>query len=210
MINAMNIERIVSYSNSENCYIVYDEDKNGVIIDPGCEAEEIIEYLNELGVIAKAIFLTHCHYDHITGLEDLRKILGLKVYSSFECNQNIQNPAVNYSLFNEKQIKAMPSEEILNDNSTVKIGNLEIKAIKTPGHTNGSMCFLIGEDLFSGDTLFLRSVGRWDLPKGDENSLKKSIIEKLYKLDDDIIVHPGHGNDTKIYYEKRYNTYVKG
>ena len=206
----MEIERIVSYYNDENCYLVYDENKTGIIIDPGCEAEDILKVINEKGVSVSHIFLTHCHYDHIGGLSELRKLLNAKVYASFECNQNIQNPNVNLFLFGDKILRELPCEEIVTDGTIVKIGNLEIKAISTPGHTDGGMCYLIGEDLFSGDTLFLRNVGRWDFPKGNEEILRNSIINKLYTLDDDIIVHPGHGNDTKIYYEKRYNTYVRG
>ena len=206
----MQIERIVSYSNSENCYLVFDEEKNGIIIDPGSEAEEIEALINELGVKVSDILLTHCHYDHIWGLKELKKKLNAKVSSSFECNQNIQNPNVNMSFFQERVLKEEPSDNILTDGAILSVGNLKIKAIHTPGHTNGGMCFLIEDHLFSGDTLFLRSIGRCDLPKGDEEALKKSIKEKLYTLDDDIIVHPGHGNDTKIYYEKRYNMYVRG
>lgn len=206
----MEIERIVSYYNDENCYLVYDDNKKGIIIDPGSDAEDIETVINEKGVSVSHIFLTHCHYDHIIGLNELRNNLNAKVYASFECNQNIQNPNINMSLFQEKVIKAMPADEIVADGTIINVGDLKIKTIFTPGHTNGGVCYLIGEDLFSGDTLFLRNVGRWDLPKGDEETLKKSIINKLYTLDDDIVVHPGHGNDTKIYYEKRYNTYVRG
>ena len=206
----MEIERIVSYYNDENCYLVYGDDKTGIIIDPGSDAGEIEAVIKEKGVSVSHIFLTHCHYDHIGGLGELRKILNAKVYASFECNQNIQNPNVNMSLFHEKILKEDPCDEILADGTIIKIGELEIKAIHTPGHTDGGTCYLISDDLFSGDTLFLRNVGRCDLPKGDAEKLKNSIINKLYTLDDDIIVHPGHGNDTKIYYEKRYNTYVRG
>ncbi len=206
----MQIERLESYYNGENCYLVFDEDKNGIIIDPGSECDDIIAFTESFGVTVKDIFLTHCHYDHIWGLKDLRKKLGAKVYSSFECNQNIQNPSVNMSFFQEKTLKEEPADVILTDGCITNIGKLKIKTISTPGHTNGGVCFLIDDHLFSGDTLFLRNVGRWDLPKGDEEKLKQSIVNKLYTLDDDVIVHPGHGNDTKIYYEKWYNTYVRG
>lgn len=206
----MQIERIVNFYNSQNCYLVFDDNKNGIIIDPGSECEEILKVTEEFGVKASHIFLTHCHYDHIGGLGELRKALNARVYASFECSQNIQNPNVNVSIFQDKVLREEPADEILTDGLITSVGDLKIKTILTPGHTNGGACFLIEDHLFSGDTLFLRSVGRCDLPKGDEETLRKSIINKLYTLDDDIIVHPGHGNDTKIYYEKRYNTYVRG
>ena len=87
---------------------------------------------------------------------------------------------------------------------------MQINVITTPGHTKGGACFLIEDNLFSGDTLFLRSVGRCDFPGGDMDTLINSIKNKLYTLDDEVIVYPGHGNITKIYYEKRYNTFIKG
>ncbi len=205
----MKIERIVNYYDSQNCYLVYDENGDGVLIDPGSEFERIEERVRESGVNVKGIFLTHCHYDHIRSLDEVRKKFSARVYASFECNQNIQNPSVNLSVFNDKVLKEDQCEEILTDGCITKIGNLEIKTITTPGHTDGGVCFLAEEHLFSGDTLFLRSVGRCDFPKGDIKALEKSIKTKIYTLDDDIIVHPGHGNDTKIYYEKRYNTYVR-
>ena len=107
-------------------------------------------------------------------------------------------------------IKAEPADVIISDGDEIKFGNISMKVITTPGHTKGGVCYLAENDLFSGDTLFLRSVGRCDFPGGDKKELERSIREKIYTLDDDIIVHPGHGNDTKIYYEKRYNMYVSG
>lgn len=205
----MEIERIVNYYDSQNCYFVYDGNGEGIIIDPGCEYEKIEEKIGETGMKLSGIFLTHCHYDHIRSLGEVRKKYSARVFASFECNQNIQNPSVNLSVFNDAVLREEPCEEILTDGCVTKIGGLEIKTITTPGHTDGGVCFLIGEHLFSGDTLFLRSVGRCDFPKGDIKALENSIRKKLYALDDDIIVHPGHGNDTKIYYEKRYNTYVR-
>ena len=204
----MNIERLVNTETDQNCYIVYDNEKEGSIIDPGSSADIIFDKVKELGIMIKYILLTHCHYDHIEGLDLLRKLTGAKVGASFECNLGIQNPKINVSFMFGNPIKEAPAELILNDNDIIKAGNMEIKTITTPGHTKGGVCYLIDEDLFSGDTLFLRSIGRTDLPGGDFNSIKKSITQKLYTLDDEIIVHPGHGNDTKIYYEKQYNTYI--
>lgn len=206
----MKIERIVNFETDQNCYLVFDEDKNGFLVDPGSKSEEILRVINELGVKVLAIFLTHCHYDHIEGLNDLRNKINVKVYSTFECSNNIQKPSVNLSILFGDSISCEPSDVIVLDNDIINIASMKIKVITTPGHTNGGACFLVDEDIFTGDTLFLRSVGRWDFPGGNEEILKNSIKNKLYTLDDDIIVHPGHGNDTKIYYEKRYNMFVKG
>ena len=204
----MNIERIVSLDNDENCYILYDETKHGVVIDPGTDGSVIFEKLKSLGVKLKYILLTHCHYDHIEGMEKLKMLTGAEVCASFECNLGIQNPTTNLSKLFSDYIKAEPADVILSNGDEIKFGNTVLKTITTPGHTKGGVCFLAENDLFSGDTLFLRSIGRTDFPGGDFKELEKSIKEKIYTLDDDIIVHPGHGNDTKVYYEKRYNMYV--
>lgn len=205
----MNIERIVNMETDQNCYLVYDENKKGLIIDPGSSAECIEEKITQCGVDVKYIFLTHCHYDHIEGAEELRKLLGAELVSTFECNKNIQSTSVNLSMLFSDPIKANPADIIVTDGDIIRVGKMTVKAITTPGHTNGGVCYLIGEDLFSGDTLFLNSVGRWDFPTGDENTLKNSIRNKLFTLEDEIIVHPGHGNDTKIYYEKKYNSFCR-
>ena len=99
----------------------------------------------------------------------------------------------------------------MGDNEEFNIDGLNIKCILTPGHTNGGACFLInGKKLFSGDTLFLRSIGRSDLPTGNPIELINSIEKRLYKLDDDIEVFPGHGGKTLIGYEKKFNMFIKG
>lgn len=205
----MNIERIVSVDNNQNCYIVYDDSLEGIVIDPGSDGEEIFDKIKKLGIRIKYILLTHCHYDHIEGLGILRKLTGAEVVASFECNLGIQSASINLSMLFSDQISEEPADLIINDSDIIKAGNMEIKVITTPGHTKGGVCFLIDNELFSGDTLFLRSVGRTDFPGGSSDTLIKSIKEKLYILDDDTIVHPGHGNDTKIDYEKRYNMFVK-
>ena len=205
----MNIERIVSVDNNQNCYIVYDDSLEGIVIDPGSDGEEIFDKIKKLGIRIKYILLTHCHYDHIEGLGILRKLTGAEVVASFECNLGIQSASINLSMLFSDQISEEPADLIINDSDIIKAGNMEIKVITTPGHTKGGVCFLIDNELFSGDTLFLRSVGRTDFPGGSSDTLIKSIKEKLYILDDDTIVNPWHGNDTIINFEKRYNMFVK-
>ncbi len=209
-VRGMNIEVVVNPEMNENCYIVYDDNKIGMIIDPGSPVEIIKKRVADLGVKITHIFLTHCHYDHIEGLGELRNAYkSAKTVSSFECNVNIQNEKTNLSRLFSNEMREEPADIIVNDGDTVTVGNMTVKAIKTPGHTNGGMCYLTENELFSGDTLFLMSVGRWDFPTGDRAVLEKSVREKLYTLDGETIVHPGHGNITKIYYEKRYNGVVR-
>ena len=108
-------------------------------------------------------------------------------------------------------LSAKSSEIILEDGEEFTVDGLKIKCILTPGHTNGGACYLVNDEkLFSGDTLFLRSIGRSDLPTGNGEKLVNSIKNKLYTLDDDIEVFPGHGGATTIGYEKKYNMFVRG
>lgn len=199
-----------NYYISENTYIVYDEKTmEGIVIDPGYMAEDIKKTADNEGIKIKFILITHCHYDHIQYLEELREITSAPLVSGYRASINIGNPNINVSLGGlGYEIKAKPSEKILADGETLKVGNMEIKCIYTPGHTNCGVCYLIENSIFVGDTLFLRNCGRWDLPTGNQQILENSIRNKLYKLDDNITVYPGHGSSTTIGYEKNFNFIV--
>lgn len=204
----MRIKKIISYANDENCYFVTaDGADSGFLIDPGCDVEKIRKETS--GFRIEYILLTHCHYDHIEGLNALRSETGARVASSFNCNMNIQNPKLNLSIAFSESIICEPADIILEDGETMSFCGIPVTCIHTPGHTNGGVCYLAEDNLFSGDTLFLRSVGRCDLPTGDADELMRSIKNKLYTLDDEINVFPGHGNDTMIRYEKMFNMYVR-
>lgn len=207
---AMKIIILENYANSENTYIVYDENSlEGVVIDPGYDAKKIVEKANSENIKIKYILITHCHYDHIEYLEELRKITGAPLACGKWASVNIGDPSINASYLGlGYKISAKSAEIILADGDCIKIGDTEIKCIYTPGHTNCGVCYVAKNSVFAGDTLFLRNCGRWDLPTGDENTLKKSIREILYKLDDDMVVYPGHGDKTSIGYEKKYNFFV--
>lgn len=206
----MEIKTVTNYQNDQNCYIVYEKD-TAVAIDPGSAADKIMKCADEQGVKITDIIITHCHYDHIEGLEELREKCGAKLWATDEASENIQNDMINLSrICCEKSIIAKPAEHTVGDGEKFELCGLEFKCIKTPGHTSCSSCFLCGENLFCGDTLFLRAVGRSDLPTGDGEILERSIKEKLYVLDDDICVYSGHGKATSIGYEKKFNFYVKG
>ncbi len=192
---------------NENTWLVYDENtKNGVIIDPGCALGQIEEMIEEAGVKVRYILITHCHYDHIMSLIPLKEKICASIVSGDKGSINIGDPDINLTEYGlGKKIENIHADIVLKDGESLILDGLEIKCIYTPGHTNCGVCYLIGNDLFCGDTLFLRSCGRWDLPTGNQDVLFNSIREKLYTLPDKTVVHSGHGHDTEIGYEKKFN-----
>lgn len=206
----MKIKRLNNYYTDENTYLVY-KDKTALVIDPGYKTDGILKAASDEDVEIKYILITHCHYDHIEFMEDLREKTGAKLISGDKGAENITNPNVNMSSAAlGKAICAKKSDIILKDGEVFDADGMKIKCIYTPGHTNCCVCYMINDHIFVGDTLFLRNCGRWDMPTGNETTLIKSVKEKLYTLDDKTIVHPGHGEATEIGYEKKFNLYIKG
>ena len=192
---------------------MYDENtKNGLVIDPGYNCDGILKAASDDELNIKYILITHCHYDHISDLEELREKTKAPLVSSKWGSVNIGNPDINHSVLGlGYALSAKKSDIILNDNEELTLDSIKIKCIYTPGHTNCGVSYLInGKKLFVGDTLFLRSIGRSDLPTGDSETLVSSIKNKLYTLDDEIDVFTGHGSVTTIGYEKKFNMFVKG
>ncbi len=198
-------------STNENTYLVFDENtKNGVIIDPGCPLEKINKMISDMGVKVRYILLTHCHYDHIMSLIPLKEKTGAKIVTGKRGSINIGDPDINLTVAGlGYAIQDIKADIILKDGESLILDGLDIKCIYTPGHTNCGVCYYTDNELFCGDTLFLRSCGRWDLPTGNFEELERSIRERLYCLPDETVVHSGHGNDTTIGYEKKFNFCVK-
>lgn len=186
-----------------NCYIVMEETTSeAVIIDPG-DDEKILENLIEnIGAKPKYILLTHGHFDHVGAVEYLADKFNVPFY----INKKDEDYALKDNYVFRKLRKA---DGYLKDGDIFKFGNKEIKVIETPGHSEGGVCFLIGEDLFTGDTLFMGSVGRTDFIGGNFNEIISSIKNKLLPLGDNIKVYPGHGPASTISYEKMRNPYVR-
>ena len=207
----MKFTSVFDNNTSENTYLVYDENTlNGLIIDPGCSMEKIEKMINDENVNVKYILLTHSHYDHISSLIPLKKKTGALIVTGDKGNINIGNPNVNLSLYClGYEIKDIKADKILSDGEVLELDGVKIKCIYTPGHTDCCVCYLCENELFCGDTLFLRTCGRWDLPTADVKVLEKSIKEVLYLLPDETVVHPGHGDNTTIGYEKKYNFVFK-
>jgi len=191
-----------------NCYLVWDEEScDAMLIDPGDYDPLIENAIANNGLVLKYISLTHGHFDHIGGVRKFKESFPAAVFAASAGERDL--------------LGDLKPELELSEGDTIKLGSLVFEVIETPGHTPGGLCFyvgaydeeLLGESysgtLFSGDTLFHASIGRTDLDGGDFNTLKASILEKLYKLPDDTIVLPGHLDATTIGYEKRYNMFVR-
>lgn len=203
----MQIEKIVTGPLAENCYILYDRDaKEGIIVDPGFMAQKIIRAVGILNINIKNIVFTHAHFDHIMAYHGVRDAFpdAELLIGEFE-KEILADPSKNLMRNGEEIIP----DGFLKDGDTVSFGSCLLKVIHTPGHTAGSIC-LYGEGvLISGDTLFQKSVGRWDLPTGDYDTEMDSIMNKLYILPDETAVYPGHGEATGIGYEKKYNEVLR-
>ncbi len=192
-----------------NCYIIGDKSE-AIIIDPGSDAEKIIKILDDNEITAKYIVLTHCHFDHILAVEKLIEKLDVKLIACRSEKENLLDPSVNYTDKYSRNPVSLTADIHVKDGDVVKSGELEFKVIETPGHTSGGMClYCKGENLLiSGDTLFYSSVGRCDLATGNEETLIKSIKEKLFILPDDTVVLPGHGENTSIGFERVNNPFI--
>ena len=200
------IKQFIAGQLENNMYLVMDEDtKKAVLIDATELIPEITDAVKQLGADVQYILLTHGHFDHIMGLNDLKKELNA---GAMICKDDLvisDNINEFTRLFNWQDSKPPVYEKYLKDGDVITVGNMNIKVIHTPGHTEGGVCYLIDDNLFSGDTLFRGSVGRTDLFGGNFSKLSDSIKNKLFKLDNDIKVFPGHGPMTTIGYEKKHN-----
>ena len=190
-----------------NMYLVIDEKtKKAVLIDASALIPEITEAVKAYGADVEYILLTHGHFDHIMGLTELKKALNAKAvicHDDLIISDNINEFT---RLFGGLSESVPPVyEKFVKDGDIITVGDMQIKVINTPGHTEGGVCYLIEDKLFSGDTLFRESVGRTDLFGGSFEKLLDSVKNKLFKLDDNITVYPGHGPATTIGYEKKYN-----
>ena len=201
---------------STNCYIVYrkerDEEgengglKPGVIIDPGDNAPYILNKCRELDVEPKAVLLTHGHFDHILAAEDIRRTFHIPILASEREMELLEEPDMNLSSTYEESM-SLTADRWLKDGETLELLGKKWSVIHTPGHTAGCLCYYIEDEnlLFSGDTLFLESVGRTDLPTARPGEIIDSVVKKLFVLPDETKVYPGHGGSSTMGHEKQYN-----
>lgn len=207
------IQSFVFNAFQENTYIISDETKECVIVDPGCyddaEKKELSDYVFDHQLKVRKLLNTHCHIDHILGNDFVKQKYGTKLYihktEEFVLNaQKILAPHYGFNRYQEAKPDAYLSED-----DVIEFGLQKFTVLFVPGHSPGHIAFYNEKEkvVLAGDVLFLNSVGRTDLPGGNHNTLVDSIHKKLFTLPDEVTVYPGHGGETTIGVEKRTNPF---
>lgn len=200
---------------AENTYLLIDDKKNAVIVDPGCYEEHEIDEIN--GFISKenlticAIINTHCHIDHVLGNEAMKNKYRVDLWVPINEKPVLKAipsyaPSYGFHGYREAEVDHWYQEGML------EFGGIQLKAIEVPGHSPGHMVFYneVNKVLIGGDVLFRGSIGRTDLPGGNHDQLLRNISEKVYTLPNEVVVYPGHGPETTIGFEKQYNPFIRG
>ena len=205
--------KVLAYPNGifgATTYLVYDEKSlEGVIIDCTSSIDEIEKEIKKKNIKLKYILITHGHFDHVYCIAKIKeKFPSIPVMLHKDDMELLNQIPIQCSMAGIKEIKVPCIDGLIDENTqNLTIGKYEIKIIHTKGHSKGGVCYLIDNLLFSGDTLFRGSIGRCDLFGGNYNEIEDSIKNKLFILNEDIMVYPGHGDKTSIEYEKKYNPY---
>lgn len=197
-----------------NTYVIFDDSKECLIIDPGCsdgvESLQLMDFIQEEGLKPIRVLLTHTHIDHVMGCNAIEELTGIgpELHESGMVFLNHSTDTAETYGFNLG--KNPVPKGFIQEGDVITYGNSKLEVLYTPGHADGSVCFLNREEeyVIVGDVLFQMSIGRTDFPTGSFDVLKKSIFEKLYTLPDNTIVYSGHGPETSIGFEKANNPFL--
>ena len=204
------IKRLVVGSLSANCYIVGSETtREGLVIDPGGDAHEIIKAISDSGLDIKIIVLTHGHSDHIAALYDIQDQTGAEVAIHTADAQFLQGRGSFSMMFGISYKTPDPPNRLLKEGDIIDIGDLHFSVLHTPGHTPGSICLLSENKVFTGDTLFYRGIGTTLMPGSSRPQLIDSILNRLMALPVNTTVYPGHGRETTIGAERKDNPFLR-
>ncbi len=210
----VHIEKFVVNQLQENSYVVFDETKECVLIDPGFlyqeEKDEIVAYIENNQLKPVRIINTHCHFDHIMGVEFIREKYNIPFSAHPEDAIWIERAIEQGHMFGVEVKPVQPIDSFLNENDKIKFGNTVFEIMHIPGHAPGHVVFYNKENnfLIAGDVLFYGSIGRTDLPMGNHEALVSNIKSKLFVLPDETTVYSGHGPETSIGFEKRTNPFL--
>jgi hydroxyacylglutathione hydrolase len=193
-----------------NCFICgCPNTKDAVVIDPGGDADMILRALAEEALTVKYIINTHGHFDHVSANGEMKDATGADILIHPLDAPMLQSLSSNAAFFGISVENSPPCDQTIEEGDTVSFGDITLSVIHTPGHTPGGISLFTNGIVFVGDTLFAGSIGRTDFPGGNFNTLISSIQTKLFKLDDTVKVLSGHGPETSIGREKRYNPFVR-
>ena len=207
----LKIQKLVVSPFMMNCYVLAcDQSKDAIVVDAGDNASGIINFIQQEELNLKFLINTHAHVDHISAVGSIQKQLNVPFYMHKEESRNLAFLLETQEVYNFGDGLLPKVNEYLDSNNTYSFGEIEFQVLETPGHSPGSVCFLFDDHIFVGDTLFAGSIGRTDLPGGSSETIFHSLKEVLMKLDDNLEVHCGHGEDTTIGRERRTNPFLTG
>ncbi len=193
-----------------NCYLYGSAAAGrGIIIDPGAEPDMILAEFQKTGLSLEAIVITHAHFDHAGGNRRLKELTGAPILVHRNDATALKMLGAQAMFFMMRVESSPPADRLLGDGDVIELGDASLTVLHTPGHSTGGICLLGEGVVFSGDTLFAGSIGRYDLPGGDADTLLASIRDRLMVLPDDTVVCPGHGPSTTIGEERQYNPFLR-
>ena len=206
--------RIIAIENGpflENCYLVSEPNStDAVIVDPGDEPEQFLAAAESEGLTIGAIWLTHAHIDHVTGVAAIKEATGAPIYLHPADRPLYDNLPEQARWFGLELAPPPPPDHALHHGDELVLGSTRVAVRHAPGHSPGSVCFVGPDFVIGGDVLFQGSIGRTDLPGGSYERLIQSITEELLVLPDATVVYPGHGPETTIGRERRTNPFLTG
>jgi len=193
-----------------NCFILgCEKTKEAAVIDPGGDADEILMRLAKLGLKVKYLINTHGHFDHVGANKRMKTVTGAPILIHAGDAPMLMRLSKDALMFGLTAENSPEPDQKISDGDKIRFGEITLKVLHTPGHSPGGVALLAEGHVFVGDTLFSGSIGRTDLPGGDYNTLISSVRNKLFILDDNMVVHCGHGPDTTIGREKQYNPFFR-
>ncbi len=202
----LEVTKIIVGELSTNCYLIK-SGREGVIIDPGAEGKLILRKVEELGITVKYVLNTHGHFDHIGANDFVRESTGAKIAIHEFDAESLGSSFRNSSLLIGWNLKLKPADILLKEGDILRFGSGSLTVLHTPGHTPGSVSFLVDNQVFSGDLIFAGSVGRTDLPGGSFEAMRDSL-KRIKKLPSKTIIFPGHGPETSLENEIKSNPFL--
>jgi glyoxylase-like metal-dependent hydrolase (beta-lactamase superfamily II) len=208
----MKIVQIATGVMQANCFLVYQDNSNeAFVVDPGAQIEKITAHIKHYGIEKVThILLTHGHFDHIGALADLKEETGAKVCIHGRDADMLTSSEKSLASSAGVTVKPCPADVVLKDGDVIDAAGMQVNVLHTPGHSGGSVCYLVEDVMFSGDTLFYRFCGRTDFPGSDSGEYYKTLNVTLKSLKKDYHVYSGHGKKTKLFDEFKHNPYFEG